>query len=296
MAELLDEVLTKVKPKHDSRVITCSLTDRWTDEEVRQQFKVAPRCPGGDGVEMLSDDTVVKYHPTMEVASQEARALQFVWAHTSIPVPQVRRVVGTPRGALLLMEYIKGQTLDRLWPSLSSCQRFIVSWTLRGYIQQLRAASTAYPRRHIPGPMSDTPQVCEGSFWIFDCERPKGPFTTWAEFCEELNEEGPESLKGRRFDTSEELFLTHFDLSARNVIMGEDGRIWLIDFGRSGFYPVWFEYISMMSAAEGDEAPTSWWKHIPLVTGCYAREQNMLGWQAFNGLKYKDRKEWRERR
>ena len=32
---------------------------------------------------------------------------------------------------------------------------------------------------------------------------------------------------------------------ALDIMLGDDGKIWLIDFGLSGFYPEWFEYVAM---------------------------------------------------
>ena len=52
------------------------------------------------------------------------------------------------------------------------------------------------------------------------------------------------------FDDSRPLVFTHSNLSMRNIIFGRDGRIWLVDWGKSGIFPPWFEYISMVYAAE----------------------------------------------
>ncbi|TFK57707.1 hypothetical protein OE88DRAFT_1615841, partial [Heliocybe sulcata] len=186
--------------------------------------------------------------------------------HTSIPVPQVRRVLTSETGrTYVLMEYIKGRPLARLWLSMTSWQRFIVAWTLRTYIRQLRVASTAYERCTVPGPMSDSLQKFGTPLWVFG-DRFTGPYNTWAEFCDELN-----SICGKRglglFNPTEDLVLTHCDLTARNIVVGEDGRLWLVDWGMSGFYPAWYEYIGTMSAAYRDAVPKSWFKHIPLITG-----------------------------
>jgi hypothetical protein len=48
------------------------------------------------------------------------------------------------------------------------------------------------------------------------------------------------------FDDTRPLVFTHGDLSMRNIIFGRDGRIWLVDWDWSGFYPPWFEYVSMV--------------------------------------------------
>ena len=47
------------------------------------------------------------------------------------------------------------------------------------------------------------------------------------------------------FDSSLPLVLTHLDIHPNNIIIGDDGRVWLIDWEFAGFYPQWFEYASM---------------------------------------------------
>jgi thiamine kinase-like enzyme len=42
---------------------------------------------------------------------------------------------------------------------------------------------------------------------------------------------------GQPFDDTRPLVLIHGDLSMRNIIYGRDGRIWLVDWGKLGFYP-----------------------------------------------------------
>jgi thiamine kinase-like enzyme len=50
------------------------------------------------------------------------------------------------------------------------------------------------------------------------------------------------------FDNSEPLVLTHQDLNLRNLIVGEDGHLWIIDWGWAGYHPWWFEYVAMREA------------------------------------------------
>ena len=82
----------------------------------------------------------------------------------------------------------------------------------------------------------------------------------------------------RRFDDSchsQPLVLTHNDLSMRNIIVGHDGKLWLVDWIWSGFYPPLCEYIATKSAAYNDDAPRNWWKYIPLVAGAWLKEENI---------------------
>jgi thiamine kinase-like enzyme len=209
----------------------------------------------------------------------EERALRFVRSHTSIPVPKVRRYVTNDTSGYLLLEKIEGKRLDKVWPTLSPMQRFLVAWTLRSYIKELRLASASYPRRHVPGPMASTPQQCYGPAWLFG-DKPKGPFKSSKALIDHFNRIY-EKLNGESFEDTQTLVLTHNDLNKRNIIVGRDGKLWLVDWEWSGFYPPWFEYIAMMSAADSDQAERSWWKHIPLVTGPYVKEKIMLRYKYF---------------
>jgi hypothetical protein len=205
--------------------------------------------------------------------------LNFVRSHTSIPVPKLRRYITTESDytGYMLLEKIKGKRLDRLWPSLSPLQKFLVAWTLRGYIIELREASDAYSRRNVPGPMGDRPRLCDGPAWLFG-HRPLGPFKSSEDIAKYFNEN--RAGVGEGLDNSRPLVLTHCDRSMHNIIVGLDGKIWLVDWEWSGFYPPSFEHIAMMRAAEndGERAPKSWWDYIPLVTGAWVKEECMLGW------------------
>jgi aminoglycoside phosphotransferase (APT) family kinase protein len=235
-------------------------------------------------VRILSSDTVIKlmdgdpYH--------EERALDFVRKHTSIPVPKVHRCIQQRPSGYLVLEKIEGARLDKLWSSLSSTQRSEVVSTLRDYVNQLREASAHHPRRHIPGPIAKTPQKCYGAEWLFG-EKEHGPFTSSKQFFAFLHTRFQSFVKVDRFDDSHPLVFTHGDLTMRNMIMGLDGKIWLLDWGWSGFYPLWFEYMATMSAVENDmrsEEPQEnkdglwiWAKLVPSVTGEWAKERQLIG-------------------
>jgi phosphotransferase family enzyme len=79
------------------------------------------------------------------------------------------------------------------------------------------------------------------------------------------------------FDDSRPLVFTHADLSMRNIIFGRDGRIWLVDWDWSGFFPPWFEYVSMVYAAENDKAPGSWNYLIPFIADPLFKHMKWIG-------------------
>ena len=207
------------------------------------------------GILELCPDTVVKARYVH--ADIEACALNFVRSNTSIPVPKVRRYMEYETEQFILMEKIEGTRLDRLWPSFSPLQRLQVAWTLRGYILELREASANYYCCHIPGPMADTPQQCCGAGALFS-NRSVGPFEGIRQLLDYFSR-WPEN-NGPRFDISYEsqpLVLTHGDLSMRNIIVGCDGKLWLVDWEWAGFYPQFCKSIAMKSTALNDDAPSS---------------------------------------
>ena len=77
------------------------------------------------------------------------------------------------------------------------------------------------------------------------------------------------------------LVFTHLDLVPRNIMLGDDGRIWLIDFGLSGFYPEWFEYVAMFEWER-----LGWLGKVArqIVAGFYGKQARFMDyiWWALN--------------
>ncbi|KDQ18694.1 hypothetical protein BOTBODRAFT_29070 [Botryobasidium botryosum FD-172 SS1] len=214
---------------------------------------------GQYSVRWLCDDTVCKW-----VEPSEALVMELVWSHTTIPTPHIRRKIDDDDDeSLILMEYIEGRQLSECWPSLPFWSKLRIVFTLRRYICQLRRIRTPYSS--IPGPPGKTPQDCTGPVYLGF--RPIGPFPDYASLSRFFNKLANRAKPpiNQPFDDSRPLVLTHNDLSMRNVIIGVDGTVWIIDWGWAGFYPEWFGYISSKFAAENDKAPESWWRFIPFI-------------------------------
>lgn len=219
------------------------------------------------------------------IRAYEPYTMALVSSETSIPVPKVRKTVMWQQSLYLFMEYVEGDDLARIWSSLGLWRKLQVAWTLRGYVAQLRRV----PVPEIPGPQDGTghPMVCLGHFFT---DRGDGPFSSYAKLsawfaskrrvvialekqiaASRNKEYSPLRV---RFDDTLPLVLTHGDIALQNVRLGRDGTLWLLDWGRSGVYPQWFEYSAMMAYDDYFKTtPRSWLWLAPFIAGWY-KSQN----------------------
>ncbi|KIJ11079.1 hypothetical protein PAXINDRAFT_101804 [Paxillus involutus ATCC 200175] len=205
-----------------------------------------PSDPHWLRVYKISPDTVAKAHISSDEAITEAFNLSMIRTMTTIPVPKLRQVVRHPRGTYLVMEYIDEETLDTAWGRLTIFSKLRIAWTLRGYVKQLRRL-----RRAVPGTLNGTPSwEPEYLFTGFGA----GPFASYDDFTAWYNHKLDVSQRMKkapadapRFDTSWPVVFTHMDLCPRNILLARDGTLYVLDWGRSGFYPAWFEYVTMIS-------------------------------------------------
>jgi tRNA A-37 threonylcarbamoyl transferase component Bud32 len=220
------------------------------------------------------DDDITDGQPS------EVVTLRAVAEFTTIPVPKVQRVIRLKYEYLIVMDYIPGQQLSTVWPTMSPAEKNDVAETLRDYVRQLR--SIDIPRRQVPGPLSTDhiPRTCE-SDPVFGEFVKRGPFASSSELADFFNRRHDSYIrcmdpgsKAPRLDMPYPLVLTHQDINPRNVIVGDDGRLWLIDWAWSGFYPEWWESLAMKVQARNEEFVTkrkdpSWAAIIPIVCGKY---------------------------
>jgi hypothetical protein len=233
-----------------------------------------------ENVFFISDKRLLKCYPSFEEAKSEMLALDFVRSQTSIPVPRIRKVFKTPgytRGnALVLMDVIPRATqLKRCWPSLPFWKKLRVVLTMRFYLRQIRRVrSPAYSST--PGPLGMRPQVCQGLQFIDEQWWPGvGPmtFNTYTDLADHFDRWrlyllrcveigwtsvlpglGPPLPTERFFP----LVFTHNDLSTSNILLDDNGELWIVDWAWAGFYPRWFEYIDMRFASQRDDDAKDW--------------------------------------
>jgi hypothetical protein len=276
--------------------------DQLSNEEILGLSKNASRLEPYVGVFKLTPGTVIKASEDMDedaADASEANALDLLFAETTIPVPRVRRVVKRRWDFLIVMDYIPGPTLAHVWPTLSMWRKTHVAFTLRRYVRQLRRLKA--PATAPPGPLSaQGARICESP--IFGAvQSHRGPFATYSKLSLFFNERLQMALdcmkvprgdpwRNDLFDNSKPLVLTHQDLNLRNVIVGEDGRLWITDWEWAGYYPEWFEYVAMWRQNVDERISGTndeFWKAlIPFICGPYFRQERWL-WRMSAGLYFK---------
>ncbi|KIM77568.1 hypothetical protein PILCRDRAFT_98574 [Piloderma croceum F 1598] len=229
---------------------------RWDDNEIIRIFESNPCLPGTDNrLVQISDECVVKLGVSFESACSEMLAMDLVRSQATIPVPRVWRVIDHvhPDGTgLIVMDLIRnGRQLHVCWSSLSIWAK----------LKDVHSST--------PGPLGPQPSRCKGLQFGLES---KGPFPTTTRLAEhfhgELRQAENRYFRGQKpLDESifAHLVLTHNDLNMRNILLDNEGRLWLVDWGWSGFFPAGFEYLAMRFAAQKDREPKGWQTSIKFM-------------------------------
>ncbi|KAH9886462.1 kinase-like domain-containing protein [Cubamyces lactineus] len=256
-----------------------------TDEEIVDLCDSSPNLAGTPNasesppvppVYALASNVVVKV--CIDNMQAEARAMTLVRARTTIPVPKVYRVFEHRGEHFLVLEYIHGYSLGACWDRLSPWQKLRIAFILRNYIKQFRRIRTPQIEQQVPGPITNDPSQPLRCYTPSLGEYPVRAFTSRDDLRDWMNGQYrvAEYVLRRRmpqepFDDSEPLVFVHGDLCLRNLILGADGRPWLIDFGFAGVYPRWFE---AYGSRDGDKAPARLWTTArKIAVGEYPRQE-----------------------
>ncbi|TFK90721.1 hypothetical protein K466DRAFT_516694 [Polyporus arcularius HHB13444] len=294
IADTLDTALTAISsPNRPQRSVLPSDIDNLGNEELLELRKSAPRLHPQAGAVRLTSGTVAKPSQDMDEDApdpSEANALDRVFSGTTIPVPRVRRVVKSEWNFMIVMDHIDGPTLAQVWPTLSTWRKILVAFTLRRYVRQLRRLQA--PPGAPPGPLAaqGPARICESP--VFGAvQSHRGPFASYAELSAFFNDRHRRALDAGNvaqddparkdlFDDSEPLVLTHQDINLRNIVVGEGGRLWLIDWAWAGYYPPWFEYVAMETQNEHARVSGTddeFWKMlVPFICGPYFRQYRWI--------------------
>ncbi|KAK8128927.1 hypothetical protein PG984_010035 [Apiospora sp. TS-2023a] len=205
------------------------------------QYLYPGRSRGGFGnVVRLPFGKVIKLNTTRN----EADAMEFVRANTSVPIPKVYEVYERPNGSVsIVMESLPG---DTDYANMSPEQVRAFGDELSGYLHQLRSLEP--PEKGFIG------SVNEGSLLDHRLGNVRfGPFHNVDDFHSYLRFGGPldtwmynpvvKKIHGR--SSTYRVKFTHADLNPTNIQYHNGRIVGIIDWETAGWYPEYWEYTKM---------------------------------------------------
>jgi aminoglycoside phosphotransferase (APT) family kinase protein len=218
-------------------------------EEIVRSIPYAPRVHGSitaPPLARIASSAIVKWGRNIQLS--EARNMLYVARHTSINLPRVIDAWEVedapedwyPSRGYILMEYIKGITLDDCWDELCEPCRHGIQVQLVNYITQLQKLDF-----ELPGPIDGEASELHIFTGNGACQfKSSADMEKWYNdgilICHDHDQAlhiPPGAFSGK----FEKLVMCHLDFNPRNMIIDDDGKLWLLDWGLSGAYPPWFE-------------------------------------------------------
>lgn len=234
-----------------------------SDETLTELFSAAPVLHSYQGTRIvrLSQKLILK--GGVNARPCEASILELIARAgeenglQSIPVPKVHRVLNIETEGvffgcrcLMVMDFVEGRTVEECWDELSQTERVDVVSQVASMIITLHSIPLSQEQEQQPGPVGCKTCVARG-YWFPDAGA--GPFGSkdkleaWFNRRLEITQhfkQAPKDAPPFHFDR---LVLTHLDIAPRNLILGPDGKVWLIDWADSGIYPEGFEFAALHS-------------------------------------------------
>ncbi|CCF38682.1 phosphotransferase [Colletotrichum higginsianum] len=197
------------------------------------------------------DNTVVK--SGLRIALGEAEALR-VAVRAGIPAPSVHDVQATSDGqGRIRMDYIQGQSLDKLWPDMSAEKRKDMARQLREIVVTMRSVA---PPPNLIGACDGT-EIRDTRLYNTYHSPPCRDEAAFNDFLlSGLYESVPPLLReafSRRLRTNHRVVLSHCDLAPRNILVQEGKIKGLVDWEDSGWYPEYWEYVKFFQRAADKE-------------------------------------------
>lgn len=199
--------------------------------------------------------------PGKRVRLAEALTLDFIARNTTIPVPQVLDVFTVNGVVNIVQEFIDAPVLEDIWHKLTPDEQRSSMVQLKDCFDQLRTLQPPHPERV---------QGIDGSGCLDDRLAPGewGPFDDHAAFHKFLGleamrtrperfplvQEALSKVHGRRYKT----VFAHGDLGPHNILW-KNGRIVIIDWERSGWFPEYWDY-TRVHFARGPHVMPGWWE------------------------------------
>ncbi|KAI1391614.1 kinase-like protein [Hypoxylon trugodes] len=174
--------------------------------------------------------------------SHEAANIRFLKERTSIPIPNMIQDWYEGDKYFTITSRIEGETLEHAWPNLSGEDRVRIAKQVAGGLEEMRQLK------------SDRIEAVNGELHYDTALFPKGgsgqpPLASdeelWAVLSEPLAhvEDGALQVLRENMPQCTPYTFTHGDLNYCNIIVKDGNFAGFIDFERSGFFPIWHEYV-----------------------------------------------------
>lgn len=253
-----------------------------TIEDAPAMHQLVSRC-----VACVESSYIVKYGYGVEPL--EAENMRFVREQADLYVPRVfavyQRCLEEGEKTYIIMEKMAGTSLDKLWDRLDTSQKVETAGQLKASFISLR---------NLPHPgffgSLDKSKLRDFLF-VTDEPMPSidAPFATEEALVDGVLDrflaEDPDRLRHKAdyyrhvlhqvFRGNGQPVFTHADLQLKNILLQPDGRIALLDWAASGWYPTYWEYAVAVCAHRG--WTNDWHSHISLFLDEYP---NHFAWMS----------------
>ena len=220
----------------------------------------------------------------------EAENMKFLAANSKVPVPKVYAAFIDPETnrTFIIMEYVRGDNLQKLLPSLTPTEKVIICKLVKDAIIELRKI----PSPGYLGTLNRQPYH-DGVFWTKD-NNPliSGPFANQKEMNRGILERLRQTESSQYIQLLQKTVdstlhdhrpvFTHGDLQPKNIMVEkaeshDDGspafKITLIDWEIAGWYP---EYWDFCNATISCRFKPDWLELIPDILDQYPVEYLMM--------------------
>jgi serine/threonine protein kinase len=259
--------------------------DKYSDEQLLDFLgnTGTPLSPPPCAVSLLSRNLVAKLVPSKTLT--DGVAAQKLACDLVIRVPEIRRTITNEDISYIIMDRIHGATLEQCWSKLGWIATITLAFELRKFVRRMREVTSSTAGGLVTGECN--------SFWLEDYyglplhatpSDVQSFITFWLQYPQKRPQLYPDPELHRKNITLTPSLPTRFvfihqDLAPRNIVIDKHRRMWLIDWGSAGFYPLYFEYVGMQSFHCGSWNTMDrlrWWGFSWISVGLYSRELEAL--------------------